>query len=83
MKVEGKLTVVLDGEEDHLVLANKVEQQVFAKDELPKVVTRADEPPKAAAGGAGFQRSGRVIEERAARLGKLAERGDEVVEEAL
>lgn len=39
--------------------------------------------PKAAAGGARFQGSGRVVEKRTARLGELAERGDEVVEKVI
>ncbi len=73
MEVEGKLAVVLDGEEDHLVLANEGEEQVLIQDELPKLVAGEDQPPKAAAGGACFQGSGRVVEKRTARLGELAE----------
>jgi len=83
VKVEGKLAVVLDGEEDHLVPANEVEEQVLVQNELPKLVAGPDEPPKAAAGNARFQGSGGMVEKRTARLGELAERGDDVVQQVI
>ena len=83
VEVEGKLAVVLDGEEDHLVPANEVEEQVLIQDELSKVVAGPDESPEASAGGARFQGSGGVIEKVTARLWELAECGDEVVEQVI
>jgi hypothetical protein len=55
VEVEGKLVVVLDREEDHLVPANEVEEQVLLQHELQKLIAGPDEPPKAAAGDARFQ----------------------------
>jgi len=83
VEVEGKLAVVLDGKEDRLAPANEVEEQVLIQDELPKLVAGPDEPTKAAAGGARFQGSGGVLEKWTARLGEPAQRGDEVVEQAI
>ncbi len=64
--------MVLDGEEDHLVPANEVEEQVLIQDELSKVVAGPDESPEASAGDARFQGSGGVLEKVTARLWELA-----------
>lgn len=83
VEVEGKLAVVFDGEEDYLVSANEVEEEVLLQDELPKLVAGPHEPPKSAADGARFQGSRGVVEKPAARAGELAEHRDEVVEQVI
>ncbi len=75
--------MVLDGEEDHLVPANEVEEQVLAQDDLSEIVARFYELAKPAALSARLQGLDGVIGEWTTRAGELTEGGDEVIEQVI
>jgi hypothetical protein len=66
VKIEGKLAVVLDREEDNPGVPDEIDQQILDQDVLPKIVPRSAEALEAANGCASLHRSDGVGEEGSA-----------------
>ena len=75
--------MVPDRKEDNLGAPEEVEQQVLVQDEFSKLVSRAELAFDASERSARLQRPDRVSQKGAARSRELAERGNQLVEQAI